>query len=242
MGVTAVRPGLYRRLVERGAVSVPELRGRGRALGGDVGLLSGPRPRGDRRRPGGRARAQAHGGWRARLARGRAALAVLRRSRQPRPPADPRRTSSPGSRSRRSSAAFRSASTRSAIARTRSRSTRSSRRWPAIPPRPARRACASSTPRSSRRRTSRAFAPSACCRACRPRIAPRTWTGPIERLGPDRLKGAYAWRSLLDTGVSSPGGSDFPVESPNPFHGIYASVARRPPDAARIAAGSPSSA
>lgn len=50
----------------------------------------------------------------------------------------------------------------------------------------------------------------------------------IDRLGPDRLKGAYAWRSLLGTGVVIAGGSDFPVESPNPFHGIYASVARRP--------------
>jgi predicted amidohydrolase YtcJ len=49
-----------------------------------------------------------------------------------------------------------------------------------------------------------------------------------ERLGPERLKGAYAWRSLLDTGVIIAGGSDFPVESPNPFHGIYAAVARRP--------------
>jgi predicted amidohydrolase YtcJ len=50
----------------------------------------------------------------------------------------------------------------------------------------------------------------------------------IERLGPDRLKGAYAWRSLLETGVMIAGGSDFPVENPNPFHGIYAAVARRP--------------
>jgi hypothetical protein len=50
----------------------------------------------------------------------------------------------------------------------------------------------------------------------------------IDRLGPDRLKGAYAWRSLLATGVVIAGGSDFPVESPNPFHGIYAAVARRP--------------
>ena len=50
----------------------------------------------------------------------------------------------------------------------------------------------------------------------------------VDRLGPERLKGAYAWRSLLDTGVTIAGGSDFPVENPNPFHGIYASVARRP--------------
>jgi predicted amidohydrolase YtcJ len=49
-----------------------------------------------------------------------------------------------------------------------------------------------------------------------------------ERLGPERLRGAYAWRSLLGTGVVIAGGSDFPVESPNPFHGIHAAVTRRP--------------
>jgi predicted amidohydrolase YtcJ len=49
-----------------------------------------------------------------------------------------------------------------------------------------------------------------------------------ERLGPERLRGAYAWRSLLATGVVIAGGSDFPVESPNPFHGIHASITRRP--------------
>jgi predicted amidohydrolase YtcJ len=50
----------------------------------------------------------------------------------------------------------------------------------------------------------------------------------VERLGPERVRGAYAWRSLLDTGVVIAGGSDFPVESPNPFHGIHAAVTRRP--------------
>ena len=50
----------------------------------------------------------------------------------------------------------------------------------------------------------------------------------VERLGPDRLRGAYAWRSLLETGVVIAGGSDFPVESPSPFHGLYAAVTRRP--------------
>ena len=49
-----------------------------------------------------------------------------------------------------------------------------------------------------------------------------------ERLGPERLRGAYAWRSLLATGSRIAGGSDFPVESPNPFHGIHAAVTRRP--------------
>jgi predicted amidohydrolase YtcJ len=47
------------------------------------------------------------------------------------------------------------------------------------------------------------------------------------RLGPGRLSGAYAWRSLLSTGCRIPGGSDFPVESINPFLGIYAAVTRK---------------
>jgi predicted amidohydrolase YtcJ len=48
------------------------------------------------------------------------------------------------------------------------------------------------------------------------------------RLGVERLAGAYAWRSLLATGTVIAGGSDFPVELPNPFHGIHAAVTRRP--------------
>jgi len=47
------------------------------------------------------------------------------------------------------------------------------------------------------------------------------------RLGPQRIRGAYAWRSLLKTGVIIPAGSDFPVESPNPFFGIYAACTRQ---------------
>lgn len=47
------------------------------------------------------------------------------------------------------------------------------------------------------------------------------------RLGLKRVRGAYAWRSLLNTGVMIAGGSDFPVESPNPLWGIYAAVTRQ---------------
>jgi predicted amidohydrolase YtcJ len=47
------------------------------------------------------------------------------------------------------------------------------------------------------------------------------------RLGPKRIRGAYAWRSLIHTGVIIPCGSDFPVESPNPFFGIYAACTRQ---------------
>ena len=62
-----------------------------------------------------------------------------------------------------------------------------------------------------------------------------------ERLGPERLRGAYAWRSLLATGVVIAGGSDFPVESPNPFHGIHAAVDAAAAERRGSAAGSPSS-
>jgi predicted amidohydrolase YtcJ len=47
------------------------------------------------------------------------------------------------------------------------------------------------------------------------------------RLGPKRIRGAYAWRSLLSTGVSICAGSDSPVESPDPRYGFYAAVTRR---------------
>lgn len=47
------------------------------------------------------------------------------------------------------------------------------------------------------------------------------------RVGPERAKGAYAWRSLIDAGSIIAGGSDFPVESHNPFLGLYAAVTRQ---------------
>ena len=50
-----------------------------------------------------------------------------------------------------------------------------------------------------------------------------------KRLGPERVKGAYAWRSLLKTGAHLPLSSDFPGETLNPFYGIYAAVTRQDP-------------
>jgi predicted amidohydrolase YtcJ/pimeloyl-ACP methyl ester carboxylesterase len=47
------------------------------------------------------------------------------------------------------------------------------------------------------------------------------------RVGPERLEGAYAWRTLLKSGAHLAGGSDFPVESENPLLGIYAAVTRQ---------------
>lgn len=48
-----------------------------------------------------------------------------------------------------------------------------------------------------------------------------------DRLGPDRLAGAYAWRSLIDAGSIIPGGSDAPVERGDPRVEFYAAVARK---------------
>ena len=51
-----------------------------------------------------------------------------------------------------------------------------------------------------------------------------------DRIGPERIMGAYAWRRLLDTGAVIASGSDFPVEFPNPFLGLYAAVTRQSGD------------
>lgn len=47
-----------------------------------------------------------------------------------------------------------------------------------------------------------------------------------QRLGGGRIYGAYAWRSLLETGVVIPNGSDFPVEAVNPLRSFHAAVSR----------------
>ena len=49
------------------------------------------------------------------------------------------------------------------------------------------------------------------------------------RVGPDRIRGAYAWRSLLDAGSIIPNGSDFPVEAVNPLLSFHAAVTRQDP-------------
>ncbi|HEY0624851.1 amidohydrolase [Sphingomonas sp.] len=47
------------------------------------------------------------------------------------------------------------------------------------------------------------------------------------RLGPARLAGAYAWKSMLNNKVRLAFGSDYPVESPNPFEGWAAAFTRQ---------------
>jgi predicted amidohydrolase YtcJ len=50
------------------------------------------------------------------------------------------------------------------------------------------------------------------------------------RLGPVRIRGAYAWRSLLNTGVIIPNGTDFPVEHVNPIITFHSAVTRQDAD------------
>jgi predicted amidohydrolase YtcJ len=47
------------------------------------------------------------------------------------------------------------------------------------------------------------------------------------RVGPERIRGAYAWHSLKNGGAHLAGGSDFPVESENPLFGFYAAITRQ---------------
>jgi predicted amidohydrolase YtcJ len=51
-----------------------------------------------------------------------------------------------------------------------------------------------------------------------------------KRLGPERAKYAYAWRSVKDSGARLPLSSDFPGETLNPFYGIYAAITRQDPE------------
>jgi predicted amidohydrolase YtcJ len=51
------------------------------------------------------------------------------------------------------------------------------------------------------------------------------WAG--DRVGPERIKGGYAWQTFMQLGVHVPNGSDFPVEDPNALWGFYAAVTRQ---------------
>ena len=49
----------------------------------------------------------------------------------------------------------------------------------------------------------------------------------VTRIGEERILGAYAWRKLINARAVIAAGSDFPVESPNPFFGLHAAVTRQ---------------
>ena len=49
----------------------------------------------------------------------------------------------------------------------------------------------------------------------------------IKRIGAERAKGAYAWKSLADAGANLAFGTDYQVEPLNPMEGLYAAVTRK---------------
>jgi hypothetical protein len=53
------------------------------------------------------------------------------------------------------------------------------------------------------------------------------WRMAEARMGRERLGGSYAWASMLRLNVPLAFGSDFPVESPNPFHGLAVAISRQ---------------
>jgi predicted amidohydrolase YtcJ len=55
------------------------------------------------------------------------------------------------------------------------------------------------------------------------------WRMAEARMGVERLQGSYAWQSMIQNKVPLAFGSDFPVESPNPFHGLAAAISRQDP-------------
>src|SRR5262249_18148491 len=60
-----------------------------------------------------------------------------------------------------------------------------------------------------------------------PPPAPSDARGATARLAPERIPGAYAWRTLPRAGAHLAFGSDFPVEAPSVRAGLYAAVTRR---------------
>jgi predicted amidohydrolase YtcJ len=57
------------------------------------------------------------------------------------------------------------------------------------------------------------------------------------RVGPERIRGAYAWRTMLDHRIPLAFGSDFPVEEVSPLLGLHAAVTRTDPKTGQPAGG-----
>lgn len=71
------------------------------------------------------------------------------------------------------------------------------------------------------------FAPLGVIASMQPTHATSDMPWAQDRLGPQRILGAYAWQQLLDSAARLALGSDFPVESPDPRLGLYAAVTRQ---------------
>jgi predicted amidohydrolase YtcJ len=60
-----------------------------------------------------------------------------------------------------------------------------------------------------------------------------------DRIGPDRIKRAYAWKTVLNDGMIIAAGSDAPFESANPWWGMYAAITRKAKDLSKQPKGWP---
>ncbi|UTR11396.1 amidohydrolase [Evansella sp. LMS18] len=63
-----------------------------------------------------------------------------------------------------------------------------------------------------------------------PRFVASDFPWVIDRLGKERMKYSFAWKTLLDAGLICAGGSDAPIEPVDPLLGIHAAVTRRKPE------------
>jgi predicted amidohydrolase YtcJ len=59
----------------------------------------------------------------------------------------------------------------------------------------------------------------------------------LKRLGPERARYAYAWKSMLVNGIPLAFGTDYPVETVPPLRGLYAAITRLPEPDAHVPAG-----
>ena len=62
-----------------------------------------------------------------------------------------------------------------------------------------------------------------------PRFVASDFPWVIERIGKEKMKYNYAWKTLLEEGLPCAGGSDAPIEPADPLLGIHAAVARTNP-------------
>ncbi|MBD1380130.1 amidohydrolase [Metabacillus arenae] len=60
-----------------------------------------------------------------------------------------------------------------------------------------------------------------------PRFVATDFPWVIERLGKERMKTCYPWKTLIEKGIHCAGGSDAPIEPINPLLGIHAAVTRK---------------
>lgn len=60
-----------------------------------------------------------------------------------------------------------------------------------------------------------------------PAFVSSDWSHVENRVGKERAKTSYAWKSMLNEGIPMAAGTDAPVEELNPMYGIYAAVTRK---------------